>query len=56
MVGERGPKIRTRMKQAQAAAHCVLSRLRTTGPMIFARIGMMQGAKPSRPRVIRLIE
>jgi hypothetical protein len=30
------------MKQVQAAAHCVTQAAENNGPMVFARIGMMQ--------------
>ena len=36
------PKSEHRMKQVQAAAHCVTEAAENDGPMMFARIGMMQ--------------
>jgi hypothetical protein len=39
---ESGPAIRTRIKQVQAAAHCITEAAENGGPMVFALIGMMQ--------------
>jgi hypothetical protein len=39
------PKSEHGMKQVQAAAHCVTEAAENIGPMVFARMGMMQ-AKP----------
>ena len=36
------PKSEHRMKQVQAAAHCVTEAAENDGPLLFARIGMMQ--------------
>jgi hypothetical protein len=36
------------LKQVQAAAHCVTEAAENNGPMIFARIGMMQAINRHR--------
>jgi hypothetical protein len=38
------------MKQVQAAAHCVTQAAENNGPMIFARIGMLQAINRHRPK------
>ena len=45
------PKSEHGMKQVQAAAHCVTEAAENNGPMIFARIGMMQAINRHRPKV-----
>jgi hypothetical protein len=42
------PKSEHAMKQVQAAAHCVTQAAENNGPMIFARIGMMQAINRHR--------
>ena len=42
------PKSEHGMKQVQAAAHCVTQAAENNGPMIFARIGMMQAINRHR--------
>ena len=36
------PQSEHRMKEVQAAAHCVTEAVENNGPMMFARMGMMQ--------------
>jgi hypothetical protein len=48
------PKSEYGMKQVQAAAHCVTEAAENGGPMIFARIGMMQALKRARGQGIYL--
>ena len=38
------------MKQVQAAAHCVTEAAENGGPLLFARIGMLQAINRHRPR------
>lgn len=45
------PELEHTMKEVQAAAHCVTEAAENNGPMIFARIGMMQAINRHRPRV-----
>jgi hypothetical protein len=40
------------MKQVQAAAHCVTQAAEKNGPMIFARMGVMQAINRHRVREI----
>jgi hypothetical protein len=44
------PKAEHGMRQVQAAAHCVTQAAENNGPMIFARIGMMQAINRHRPK------
>src|ERR1700753_609330 len=44
------PEAEHAMKQVQAAAHCVTHAAENYGPMLFARIGMMQAIHRHRPR------
>jgi hypothetical protein len=37
------------MKEVQAAAHCVTEAVENNGPMIFARMGMMQAINRHKP-------
>jgi hypothetical protein len=41
-VRKRGSKTEHGLKQVQAAAHCVTEAAENGGPMMFARMGMMQ--------------
>jgi hypothetical protein len=38
------------MKQVQAAAHCLTEAAENGGPLLFARIGMMQAINRHRPK------
>src|ERR1700744_1422827 len=39
------------VREVQAAAYCVTEAAESNGPMIFARIGMMQAIRRHRPRI-----
>jgi hypothetical protein len=42
------------MKEVQAAAHCITDAAENDGPMLFARIGMMQAIYRHQPRTFDL--
>ena len=44
------PPAEHEMKQVQTAARCVTEAAENNGPMIFARIGMMQAINRRRPK------
>jgi len=44
------PPAEHEMKQVQTAARCVTEAAENNGPMIFARIGMMQAINRHRPK------
>jgi hypothetical protein len=44
------PPAEHEMKQVQAPAYCVADAAENNGPMIFARIGMMQAINRHRPK------
>jgi hypothetical protein len=43
------PKSEHNMKQVQAAAHCVTEAAENGGPMMFARMGIMQAINRRKP-------
>jgi hypothetical protein len=43
------PKSEHGMKQVQAAAHCVTEAAENGGPLLFAKIGMMQAINRHKP-------
>jgi hypothetical protein len=43
------PKSEHGMKQVQAAAHCVTEAAENGGPLLFARMGMMQAINRHKP-------
>jgi hypothetical protein len=47
------PETEHLVKEVQAAAHCVTQAAENGGPLLFARIGMMQAINRHKPRVIR---
>jgi hypothetical protein len=46
------PETEHLMKEVQAAAHCVTQAAENGGPLLFARIGMMQAINRHKPRVL----
>ena len=45
------PEAEHLMKEVQAAAHCVTQAAENGGPLLFARIGMMQAINRHKPRL-----
>jgi hypothetical protein len=45
------PETEHLMKEVQAAAHCVTQAAENGGPLLFARIGIMQAINRHTPRV-----
>jgi hypothetical protein len=45
------PEAEHLMNEVQAAAHCVTQAAENGGPLLFARIGMMQAINRHKPRV-----